>query len=98
MGRSGVLAPGTRALGLTSCGGDETTTSVVVTETVTVEKKSCMAYDHWTLAVEGDISCPEARRLFRGWVNEDVPPGWNCTGPETIVTCTKPPLLISATI
>src|SRR5215207_1018864 len=97
---SSLLALG--ALGLIACGGgdDETTTSVV-TETVTVEKKSCGRYTRWTLVVEGDISCPEARRVFRGLVFQNPPPGWSCSGPDGNLRCTKhpseQPLVITAT-
>jgi hypothetical protein len=75
---SSLLALG--ALGLDACGGDDETTTSVVTETVTVAKKSCGMYppgsNRWTLEVEGDISCPEARGVFRGLVNQNPPPGF----------------------
>jgi hypothetical protein len=76
----------------------------VVTETVTVAKKSCGTYppgsNRWTLEVQGDISCPEARRVFGVYASrKPLPPGWNCSGPEGNVVCTNPPdLLISATL
>jgi hypothetical protein len=95
---SSLLALG--ALGLIACGGgdDETTTSVV-TETVTVAQNSCGMYTRWTLVVQGDVSCAEARRVFRAHVNvKPLPSDWNCLGPEGEVVCTNPPdLLISAT-
>src|SRR5215207_9821582 len=85
---SSLLALG--ALGLIACGGgdDETTTSVV-TETVTVAQKSCGRYTRWTLVVEGDISCPEARRVFRANVYQKLPRPWVCTGPDGHTVCMK---------
>jgi hypothetical protein len=88
------------ALGLIACGGgdDETTTSVV-TETVTVAQKPCGMYTRWTLVVQGDVPCAEARRVFRAHVNvKPLPSDWNCSGPEGGVVCHKlPDLLIVAT-
>jgi hypothetical protein len=95
---SSLLALG--ALGLIACGGgdDETTTSVV-TETVTVTQKPCGMYSRWTLVVQGDVSCAEARRVFGTEVKgKPLPPGWNCSGPDGDIVCTGPQdRLISAT-
>jgi hypothetical protein len=98
---SSLLALGT--VGLDACGGgdDKTVTgevSATATEAVKVEKKSCGRYTRWTLVVEGDISCPEARRLFRGLVSQNPPPGWGCSGGDDNMVCTKgPDLVITAT-
>jgi hypothetical protein len=84
------------ALGLVGCGGDDDKTvtsepSPTATEAVKLEKKSCGRYTRWTLEVEGNISCREARRLFRGFTYGKFPPGWSCSGPELTGGCTKHP-------
>jgi hypothetical protein len=91
---SSLLALG--AFGLDACGGgdDKTVTSEpspIATEAVKLEKKSCGRYTRWTLEVEGDISCREARQVFRGLVSQNPPPGWSCSGSEGNMECTKGP-------
>jgi hypothetical protein len=100
---SDVLAAGTRGSRLIACGGgdDKTVTgevSATATEAVKVEEKFCGRYTRWTLVVEGNISCPEARQVFRALVSENPPPGWDCSGPDGHLECALgPDLLITAT-
>src|SRR4029453_10569286 len=90
----GLVALG--VLGLVTWGGgdDETPTSAVSEIATTdaglpVEKKSCGRYTRWTLVVEGDISCSEARRVFRANVYQKLPRPWVCTGPDGHTVCMK---------
>jgi hypothetical protein len=80
--------------GLVTWGGDddETTTAAVseiATVPVVLEKKSCGRYLRWTLVVGGDISCREARRVFRGNVYQKLPRPWVCSGPDGHTVCMK---------
>jgi hypothetical protein len=60
--------------------------------------KPCGKYGRWRLVVEGDISCPAARRVMHGFAFQRLPRPWICTGPDGHVVCTKgiPGIVITA--
>ncbi len=91
------------ALGLVACGEGDGDQAAVASEGETTreelaaDNKSCGAFlpDHdppFRLAVvEGDISCPVARRVMHDWAYDRLPRSWSCLGPEANVLCTKRP-------
>jgi hypothetical protein len=52
---------------------------------VTVDRKSCGKHGRYRLVVEGDFSCPAARRVMRGMVYQRLPRPWMCGGPDSVV-------------
>ncbi len=92
----GLLALG--ALGLVACGGGDDDQTTAASATVTMrdgnrydelaadpaDNKSCgTAEGVWRLTVvDGDISCPETRRLMHRVAYNRLPYQWRCIGPE----------------
>jgi hypothetical protein len=89
------------AIGLVACGaGDDDETAAATTETTDsritydelagdfADNKSCGAYGRYRLAVvEGDISCPEARRVMHGALYDSLPGAWFCGGSDAAMSC-----------